>query len=64
MKEINVAKRLPQALFHLVIALAKHFADHTLSGLPMRVTHKHLRTIREHTFGNSPTASNSSFLKW
>ena len=39
------AKRLSQALVHLVTARASLFTDHKISGLPIRAKNKHFRTI-------------------
>ena len=56
MYEIKRAKRLSQAFVHFVTARASLFADHRMSGLPMRAKHKHFRTICEQTF--------NKFLDW
>ena len=64
MKEIKRDNRLSHALVHFVIDRASLFTDHRMSGLPIRVKYKHLRTIWEHTFDNSPTDFNSSSFKW
>ena len=64
MYEINLANRLSQAWVHFVNALASFLTDHRMSGLPIRAKYKHIKTTCEHTFDNSPTVSNSSFLKW
>ena len=60
--EIKRAKRLSQALVHLVTARAHLFTDHRMSGLPMRAKYRHFKTICERTFDNSPTDPNSSSL--
>ena len=53
-----------QAFVHFVIDRASVFTDHRISGLPIRAKYKHFRTIREHTFDNSPIDFISSLLKW
>ena len=62
--EINHAKRSSQALVHIMAARASLFADHKISGLPMRAKYRHFRTICEQTFDNSPTDPHSSSLNW
>ena len=64
MYEIKRAKRLSQALVHLVTARATVFTDHKISGPPMRAKYMHFRTIWAHTFDNSPTDPINSSLKW
>ena len=64
MYEIKRAKRLSQALVHLVTARASWFTDRKISGLPIRAKYKHFRTICEQTFDNSPTDPISSSLNW
>ena len=44
-------------------ARASLFTDQRVSGLPMLAKYKHFKTVCEHTLGNSPTVSSSSFLK-
>ena len=63
MNEIYRAKRLTQALVHLVIARASLSTDHRLSGLPMRAKYKHCRTIWEHTFWQFSNRSHFFFLE-
>ena len=53
MYEINRFRRLSQALVHFVIDRASLFTDQRISGLPIRATYKHFRTIGEHTCDNS-----------
>ena len=62
--DINRFRRLSQALVYFVIDRASLFADHRISGLPIRAKFKHFRTIWEHTCDNSPTNFISSSLKW
>ena len=62
--DIKRAKRLSQALVHLVTARASLFTDHRMSGLPMRAKYKHFLTTWEHIFDNSPTDPNSSSSNW
>ena len=64
MYEINLFRRLSQALVHFVIFRANLFTDHRISGLPISAKYKHFRTIWEHTCDNSPTDFISSSLRW
>ena len=64
MKEIKRAKRLSQPLVHVVTARANLITDHGISGPPMRAKYKHVRTICEYIFHNSPAAPNSYSLNW
>ena len=64
MYDINLTNRLSQALLHFVIALAKLFTDHKMSGLPLRAKKINVGTICECTSGSSPTVSSSSFRSW
>ena len=50
---ISRAKRLSQAFVHFVTARASLFADQKISGLPIRATSRHFRTICEQTVDNS-----------
>ena len=45
-------------------ARASLITDQRMSGLPILVKYKHLKTICEQTLHNSPTVSSSSFLKF
>ena len=45
MFEIKRAKRLSQALVHFVAARASLFTHHRMTGLPMRATNRHFKTI-------------------
>ena len=45
----NVLRRLSHALVHFVMARASLFADHNMSGLPIRAEYRHFRPICEHT---------------
>ena len=45
MCEINLANRLSHVWVHFVTALASLFADHSISGLPIRAKYKHLKMI-------------------
>ena len=63
-QEIKRTKRSSQALVHIVAARASLFADHKISGLPVRAKCRHLRTIWEQTFDNSRTDHHSSSLNW
>ena len=63
MCNINRLRRLSQALVHFVIDRASLFAEHRISGLPIRPKYKHFRTIWEHTCDNSPTDWISSSSK-
>ena len=42
---------------------ASLLTDQRMSNLPIRAKYKHVKTICEHTFDNSPTDPSSSFLK-
>ena len=64
MYEIKRDNRLSQASVHVVTVRASSFTDLWISGLPIRAKYKHLRTIWEHTFDNSPTDFISSSLNW
>ena len=55
MNEIKRAKRLSQALVHFVTARASLLPDQRMSSLPIRAKYKHIKTICERTFDNSPT---------
>ena len=46
------------------MARASLFTDHKISGLPIRATYKHLKTIWADTFDNFPTDPISSSLNW
>ena len=59
---MNLAKPLSPLLVQVVTDRASWFTDHGMSGLPIRAKYKHLKTMCEHTFDNSPTDSSSSFL--
>ena len=52
------------SLSPFVTDLESLFTDHKMSGRPSRAKYKHIRTIWEHTFDNSPTDPNSSYLNW
>ena len=61
--EINRLKRLSQTLVHFVINRANSFTELRISSRPIRAKYKHLRTIWEHAFDNSPTDFVSSSLE-
>ena len=63
MKVITRAEHSSQTLVHFVTARANLFADQRMSGPPVLAKYKHFKKIRENTLENSPTVSNSSFLK-
>ena len=58
--DVNRFRRLSQALVHFVIDRANLFTDQRISGLPIHAKYKHVRTIWEDTFNNSPTDFSSS----
>ena len=60
---LSWAMRLSQALVHFVTARTSLFTDQRMSGPPIRAKYGHFKTTWEHTLDNSPTVSNSSFLK-
>ena len=61
MHDIKLANILSQALLHFVMVLAEWFTDNKVPGPPMRAKQIHVSAISEHTYGNSPTVSSSSF---
>ena len=62
--KIKRGKRLSHAWVHSATALASLLTDHTMLGLPILAKYKHLNSICEHAFDNSPTDSSASFLNW
>ena len=62
-KKSKRAKRLSQALVHLVIARASLFTDHEISGLPIRTKYGHFRTICEQTGRQFSNRSRFFFLE-
>ena len=63
MLDVNLAKRLSLALFHLVTALAEQFTDNRISGRPMRV-HFSIRGLCESKLLIILPFSNSSSWNW
>ena len=59
--EPNVCHNLSSIL---VTARANLITDHGMSGPPNRAKYKHVKTICEYIFLNSPTAPNSYSLNW
>ena len=57
--ELSVCQRF---LFILRLLLQNLFISHRISGSPVRAKYKHLRTICDQTFVNSPTDPSSSSL--
>ena len=64
MSETKRAKRLSQALVHLVIARTSLFTDHKISGPLIWAKYKHFKTISEQTADNSPTDFIFFLFKW